>query len=80
MESPLRVLMIAGPNGAGKTTFAWVRHRVNLGGHDIAESVIRRRFKTGLSNLKNLYAPVVDSWALYDNSGLEPVLLEWSEN
>lgn len=26
-----------------------------------------------------LYAPLVDAWALYDNSGSQPALLDWSE-
>jgi hypothetical protein len=30
-------------------------------------------------NFQRLYAPRVNAWALYDNSGSEPVLLDWSE-
>jgi predicted ABC-type ATPase len=41
--------------------------------------VIRRRFAAGLANFEHLYAPRVDAWALYDNSGEQPVLLDWSE-
>lgn len=58
---------------------ARVAQRVRQGGHDIPEPVIRRRFTTGLYNLTHSYAPVVDSWALYDNSGEAPLLLDWSE-
>ncbi|OGS98679.1 MAG: Zeta toxin family protein [Gallionellales bacterium RIFCSPLOWO2_12_FULL_59_22] len=57
-----------------------VAERVRQGGHDVPTLVIRRRFNTGLKNFHCLYAPIVDAWALYDNSGLEPVLLDWSEN
>lgn len=53
--------------------------RVSQGGHDIPEAVIRRRFRSGLQNFQTLYAPLVDSWALYDNSGIHPRLLDWSE-
>ena len=46
-----------------------VAHRVKEGGHAIPEDVIRRRYERGLSNLYNLYLPVVDTWMLIDNSG-----------
>jgi len=58
---------------------ARVAQRVLQGGHNIPESVIRRRFEAGLLNFRRHYAPVVDTWALYDNTGESPVLLEWSE-
>ena len=40
--------------------------RVATGGHLIPEDVIRRRFGRSLSNLNNLYKPIVDSWYIYD--------------
>ncbi len=55
---------------------ARVRQRVREGGHNIPEPIIRRRFASGLSNFENLYKPAVDEWALYDNSGTEPILIE----
>ena len=58
---------------------ARVAQRVQQGGHDIPEAVIRRRFAAGLDNFTRHYAPRVDSWVLYDNSGDEPVPLDWSE-
>lgn len=58
---------------------ARVRQRVRQGGHDIPEAVIRRRFAAGLENFHRHYAPVADAWALYDNAGEAPVLLDWSE-
>ena len=54
---------------------ARVRRRVEQGGHDIAEMTIRRRFASGLRNFEHLYKPMVDEWALYDNSGGKPVLI-----
>jgi predicted ABC-type ATPase len=57
-----------------------VVERVRQGGHDIPEPVIRRRFIAGLRNFNEHYKAMVDVWALYDNSGPEPVLLEWGEN
>lgn len=58
---------------------ARVRQRVRQGGHDVPEAVIRRRFAAGLENFHRHYAPVADAWALYDNAGEAPVLLDWSE-
>jgi len=57
-----------------------VAMRVRQGGHDIAESVIRRRFEAGMRNFKNVYCPIVDRWELYDNAGIAPVLLEGGTN
>jgi predicted ABC-type ATPase len=45
-----------------------VKLRVALGGHDIPGDVIRRRFGRSLSNFFDLYAPLADQWALFDNS------------
>ena len=47
---------------------ARVAKRVSQGGHNIPLEVIHRRFHAGLQNLFPLYIPVVDYWALYDNS------------
>ncbi len=58
---------------------ARVAQRVKQGGHNIPEEIIRRRFTAGLKNFEQLYAPKVDAWALYNNSGEQPVLLSWSE-
>jgi predicted ABC-type ATPase len=45
-----------------------VADRVRLGGHDIPEEVIRRRYRAGLKNFFELYQPICDTWRLYDNS------------
>ncbi|MBS0613378.1 MAG: zeta toxin family protein [Proteobacteria bacterium] len=58
---------------------ARVQQRVRQGGHDIPEAVIRRRFSAGLDNFHQYYAPAVDAWALYNNAGEAPVLLDWRE-
>ena len=58
---------------------ARVAQRVRQGGHDIPEATIRRRFNAGYRNFADVYAPEVDAWALYNNSGPQPVLLDWSE-
>jgi len=56
-----------------------VAQRVKQGGHYIPEDVVRRRFATGKRNFERLYAPLVDAWAVYDNAGSMPVLIDWSE-
>jgi predicted ABC-type ATPase len=58
---------------------ARVAERVRQGGHDIPESVIRRRFLAGWKNFETHYRSAVDAWAVYDNSGDEPLLMEWGE-
>jgi len=58
---------------------ARVAQRVCQGGHGIPEAAIRRRFAAGRENFERLYAPQVDAWALYNNSGAQPVLLDWNE-
>jgi len=62
------------------TAIRRVAQRVRQGGHHIPEETIRRRFVAGLENFQRLYKPLADSWALYDNTGPQPLLLDWSEN
>lgn len=52
-----------------------VRQRVSVGGHDVPEATIRRRFHAGLGNFEKIYCELVDQWKIYDNSGRGPVLL-----
>lgn len=56
-----------------------VAERVRQGGHHVPDDVVRRRFAAGLRNFEQVYRDRVDAWAMYDNSGDEPVLLDWSE-
>ena len=53
-----------------------VAQRVLEGGHDVPEAVIRKRFDAGWRNFEQGLSGLVDGWALYDNSGDEPKLLE----
>ncbi|MBU3710745.1 MAG: Zeta toxin family protein [Limnohabitans sp.] len=55
-----------------------VARRVAQGGHNIPEDIIRRRFKAGLDHFYNNYSKIVNSWALYDSSGMSPKLIDWS--
>jgi len=45
-----------------------VKNRVMLGGHNIQEEVIYRRYYAGIANLSKLYIPVCDYWMIIDNS------------
>ena len=65
---------------SAEAAVARVAERGSQGGHDIPEPVIRRRFVTGRRNFDQHYKTKVDTWALYDNAGTTPVLLEWGEN
>ena len=53
---------------AGRLMIERIIHLLKEGGHNIPLDVIYRRYDNGLSNLFNLYMPVCDYWALYDNS------------
>ena len=45
-----------------------VRERVQAGGHNIPDSVVRRRYVMGLQYFFGTYLPVIDRWILADNS------------
>ncbi|HRO62338.1 zeta toxin family protein [Thermomonas sp.] len=62
-----------------QTAIDRVAMRVRQGGHNIPEDVIRRRFEAGKRNFDRVYKAEVDTWVLYDNSGEEPRLIEWSQ-
>jgi len=78
-EAGYRVKLIFLQLASAEEAIARVAQRVKQGGHHIPEEVIRRRFVAGKSNFQKIYAPIVDSWALYDNAGSTPVLMDWSE-
>lgn len=63
-----------------EAAIARVAARVRQGGHNIEPDVIRRRFDAGIRNFHQHYRPSVHAWALYDNAGAQPVLIEWGEN
>jgi predicted ABC-type ATPase len=45
-----------------------VKLRVAMGGHDVPEDTVRRRFGRSLLNFHSLYMPLADRWAVFDNS------------
>jgi len=52
--------------------------RVRQGGHDVPAKDVIRRFERGWTNFVEYYRPLADSWAVYDNSGAVPILIEQS--
>jgi predicted ABC-type ATPase len=45
-----------------------VAERVLLGGHNVPEAVVRRRYEAGLTNFFELYHGLAATWRFYDNS------------
>lgn len=45
-----------------------VERRVSEGGHNIPIETIHRRYHLGVKNLFQIFMPIVDYWALYDNN------------
>ncbi|MBI4580410.1 MAG: zeta toxin family protein [Planctomycetes bacterium] len=57
-----------------------VQSRVAQGGHSVPAEAVRRRFEAGLRNFEQVYRGLVESWAVYDNSGPVPRLLDEGDN
>lgn len=62
-----------------QTAIERVALRVRQSGHYIPEAVIRRRFASGLKNFHLHYKHAVDDWMLFDNSGVQPMMIEWGQ-
>ena len=59
---------------------ARVAERVRMGGHNVPEETIRRRYNAGIRNFFRLYRPFADTWFFYDNSGpWKPRLVAYGE-
>lgn len=54
-----------------------VRRRVEMGGHDIPEVDIRRRFPKSLEYLESIYKPIVDAWQVWRSGEAGLSLLEY---
>ena len=65
-------LRVASPRLALKRIAA----RVKQGGHPVPKADVLRRFARGWRNFETVYKPLADVWAVYENSGVKPVLLE----
>jgi predicted ABC-type ATPase len=53
-----------------------IAERVRQGGHSVPRNDVMRRFARGWHNFQTAYRPMADAWAVYDNSGESPRLLE----
>jgi predicted ABC-type ATPase len=47
---------------------ARVAGRARMGGHDVPEDTVRRRYHRGLQNFFTIYRPLADQWWMYDSS------------
>jgi predicted ABC-type ATPase len=56
-----------------------VRGRVLEGGHDVPESVVRRRFGRSIHNFLVRYRQLANSWTLFDNSGAAPTVIAFEK-
>jgi len=56
-----------------------VRERVRQGGHNVPESVVRRRYDSGLLNSLSLYKSLAHIWRVYDASHLPPKIVVHEE-
>lgn len=45
-----------------------VAERVRMGGHNVPEETIKRRYHKGMKNFFQLYKQLMDTWFFYDNS------------
>lgn len=64
---------------SAEVAIARVAERVKQGGHNVPEPIIRRRFAAGRANFDRHYRAAVNAWVLYDNTGGQPVMIEWGE-
>lgn len=56
-----------------------VRDRRRLGGHDVPERDIRRRYLKSAYNMQHLYRYLADDWFLFDNTEVPPKLIALQE-
>lgn len=57
-----------------------VRQRVALGGHNIPDEAIQRRFRSGVANMLNLYLPLAQEAEIYDNTEKNRILVAGKYN
>ena len=52
-----------------------VAKRVSIGGHNIPNDIIIRRYYRSINNLLNLYLTTCDSWIVIDNCEIHPEVI-----
>ena len=65
-------LRLASPQIALKRIAA----RVKQGGHHVPPADVLRRFERGWQNFCKIYRSLADTWIIFDNSGIRPVMIE----
>ena len=64
-----------------ETAVRRVAERVQNGGHDIPEEVIRRRHLKGWQNFLQIYLPLADEWRVYNNEVRgKPILIAFGQH
>jgi predicted ABC-type ATPase len=53
-----------------------IKARKRQGGHDVPPVDVMRRFERSWTNFQSVYRLLVNAWTVYDNSGIQPRLLE----
>lgn len=67
----LAYLWIESPGAAR----ARVEERVSLGGHDIPDDVVERRYRAGMRNFWGLYRKACSTWRVYHSSSTDGLVL-----
>lgn len=57
-----------------------VEQRVQLGGHNIPEDVIIRRYYRGIKNLVNVFVNLCHNWTVVDNSSKDHNIIAEGNN
>ena len=65
---------------SAELAIARIKERVQEGGHHVPAEDIRRRFVRGINNFFTAYEPLFDSWMLFDNSKVRPILIAKRRN
>ena len=78
LDYKVKLLFLALPDA--EMAIQRVAVRVASGGHHIPNEIVKRRFKKGLHNYHNVYKPIVNTLAMYNNLGLVPEIIEENLN
>jgi predicted ABC-type ATPase len=65
---------------SAELAIARIKERVQEGGHHVPAEDVRRRFVRGINNFFTVYEPLFDSWMLFDNSKVKPILIAKRRN
>ena len=75
-EAGYRVELVFLRLGSVHLALRRIAARQRQGGHGVPRRDVVRRFARGWENFRRVYRPLADRWAVYDNSGIAPQLLE----